>query len=221
MNQRTFFNLSAITCRIQEILQPYIGKTFWVRAEISSGRERSGSFYCDLVETSDSGEIIAQMKCTIWSRDLAAIRKKFKDCDLDLILDNGTAVGLQCSIQYSPRYGLSLKAIDADPTFALGELELKKKKILERLKKEGLLEPNKKLIVPTLSLKIGLITSHNSAAANDFIKTLSLIRIWIPYQFGRCHRSGKSVWTKTLTKVPKINDLRQSGGYVSLPRTRL
>ena len=171
MNQRTFFNLSAITCRIQEILQPYIGKQFWVRAEISSGRERGGSFYCDLVETNDSGEIIAQMKCTIWSRDLAGIRKKFKDCDLDLILDNGTVVGLQCSIQYSPRYGLSLKATDADPTFALGELELKKKEILERLKKEAS-EPNKKLLVTTLPLKIGLITSQNSAAANDFINTL-------------------------------------------------
>ncbi len=115
MNQRTFFNLSAITNRIQEILQPYSGKLFWVKAEISSGRERGGSFYCDLVETNENGEIIAQMRCTIWSRDLVSIRKKFKDHDLDLILDNGTVVGLQCSIQYNPRYGLSLKAIDADP----------------------------------------------------------------------------------------------------------
>jgi hypothetical protein len=40
MNQRIFFNLSAITNRIQEILQPYSGKLFWVKAEISSGRER-------------------------------------------------------------------------------------------------------------------------------------------------------------------------------------
>jgi exodeoxyribonuclease VII large subunit len=81
-------------------------------------------------------------------------------------------VGFQCSIQYNPRYGLSLKVADADPTFALGELELKKKEILDRLKKEGLLEPNKKLFVPTLPIRIGLITSQNSAAANDFIKTL-------------------------------------------------
>ena len=75
MNERTFFNLSAITNRIQQILQPSIGKLFWVKAEISSGRERGGSFYCDLVETKDSGEIIAQMRCTIWSRDLANIEK--------------------------------------------------------------------------------------------------------------------------------------------------
>jgi exodeoxyribonuclease VII large subunit len=57
MNERTFFSLSAITNRVQQILQPYIGKLFWVKAEISSGRERGGSFYCDLVETKDSGEI--------------------------------------------------------------------------------------------------------------------------------------------------------------------
>ncbi len=172
MSERTFFSLSTITGRIQEILQPYIGKLFWVKAEISSGRERGGSFYCDLVETKDSGEIIAQMRCTIWSRDLSNIRKKFKDSDLDLILDDGTAVGFQCSIQYSPRYGLSLKVNDADPAFALGELELKKKEILDRLKKEGLLEPNKKLYVPILPINIGLITSKGSAAYNDFINTL-------------------------------------------------
>ena len=107
MNERTFFNLSAITGRIQEILQPYVGKLFWVKAEISSGRERGGSFYCDLVESSEDGEIIAQMRCTIWSRDLASIRKKFKDHDLDLILDNGTVVGLQCTfirVVYASRH---------------------------------------------------------------------------------------------------------------------
>jgi len=43
MNQRTFFNLSAITNRIQEIFQPYSGKLFWGKTEISSGRER-GAF---------------------------------------------------------------------------------------------------------------------------------------------------------------------------------
>jgi len=43
INQRTFFNLPAITNRIQEILQPCSGKLFWVKAEISSGRKR-GAF---------------------------------------------------------------------------------------------------------------------------------------------------------------------------------
>lgn len=132
MDNNRFFNLSDITNRIQQILQPHIGKNFWVRAEISSGRERGGSFYCDLVESDDSGKISAQMRCTIWNRDLSNIKSQFKEHDLDLILDDGTAVGFQCSLQFHPQFGLSLKAVAADPAFALGELELKKKAILGR-----------------------------------------------------------------------------------------
>ncbi|WP_319405782.1 hypothetical protein [uncultured Desulfosarcina sp.] len=36
-----FFSLSDITTRVQQILQPHIGKLFWVKAEISSGREKT------------------------------------------------------------------------------------------------------------------------------------------------------------------------------------
>jgi len=44
MNQPRFYKLSDITGRIQKILQPHIGKLFWVKAEISSGRERGSPF---------------------------------------------------------------------------------------------------------------------------------------------------------------------------------
>ena len=170
---KRFFSLSDVTARIQAILQPHIGKPFWVKAEISSGRERGGSFYCDLVETDESGKIIAQIRCNIWNRDLDRIRSQFKEYDLDLKLDNGTMVGFQCSLQYSSQYGLSLKVVDADPAFALGELELRKKEILDRLTREGLLEPNKKVSVPLLPQRIGLVSSKGSAACNDILKTFS------------------------------------------------
>ena len=173
MNQHKYLRLSVITNRLQQILQPAIGKLFWVKAEISSGRERGGSFYCDLVETDANGKVVAKMRCNIWARDLSNIRKKFKDSGIDLTLDNGTEVGFQCSVQYSSQHGLSLKVVDADPAFALGELELRKREILERLLREGLLEPNKKVFVPMLPNQIGLIASKGSAAFNDFIATLT------------------------------------------------
>lgn len=173
MSENKFFPLSAITNRLQQILAPHMSKRFWVKAEISSGRERGGSFYCDLVETEVNGAVIAQMRCSIWTRDLINIRNQFKACDLDLKLDDGTSVGFECSIQYHPKYGLSLKVVGADPAFALGELELKKKEILDRLTREGLLEPNKRIPVPLLPQKIGLISSKGSAAYNDVLKTLS------------------------------------------------
>jgi exodeoxyribonuclease VII large subunit len=170
--ERKFFPLSAVTRRINELLQPAITKQYWVKAEISSGRERGGAFYCDLIETDAGGKVVAKLACTIWPRDLASIRELFKSRNMDLVLDDGTNVGFLCSLQYSPQYGISLRVVDADPAIALGEMEIKKRAIIERLQKEGLFEPNKILSVPLLPLRIGLITSAGSAAYNDFVTTL-------------------------------------------------
>jgi len=177
MTPPRFFTLSQVTARIAEIFAPHLGKTFWVRGEISSGRERGGSFYCDLVETGAGGAggaVAAKVACTLWSRDLARIRRKFEDAGIALKLDDGTEVGLLCSLQYDPRYGLSLKAQDADPAFALGELELRRRAMLLRLEGEGLFEPNRRLAVSLLPQRIGVVTSGTSAAFSDFLKTLTL-----------------------------------------------
>ena len=171
--EKRFFPLSVITARINVLLQPAIASQFWVKAEISSGRERGGSFYCDLTETDTHGKVIAKISCTVWQRDLNNIRNLFKKNNMDFLLNNGTIVGVLCSLQYSPQYGISLRVLDADPSIAMGEMELKKREIIERLQKEGLFEQNKKCIVPMLPLRIGFITSHGSAAYNDFIKTIT------------------------------------------------
>lgn len=170
--EKRFFPLSAITKRINELLEPAISKQFWVKAEISSGRERGGAFYCDLVETGIGDKVVAKVSCTIWQRELAAIRDVFKSRNLNFVLSNGMVVGFLCSLQFSPQYGLSLRVIDADPSIVLGEMELKKREIIERLQKEGVFETNKGIYVPSLPSKIGLITSSGSAAYKDFIETL-------------------------------------------------
>lgn len=170
--EKRFFPISAITKRINELLKPAISNQFWVKAEISTGRERGGAFYCDLVEMDANGKTVAKLACTIWQRELGMIREMFKSKNMDFVLANGTVVGFLCSLQFSPQYGLSLRVIDADPAIALGEMELKKREIIERLQKEGLFEANKKRNVPTLPLRIGLVTSSGSAAYNDFIQTL-------------------------------------------------
>jgi len=61
-----FFTTSAVTSIIQKILQPAIGKQFWIKAEFSPGRECGGHFYCNLVETDKNGKIIAQINCRTW-----------------------------------------------------------------------------------------------------------------------------------------------------------
>jgi exodeoxyribonuclease VII large subunit len=179
---RKFFSLSVVARRIEELLQPALERTFWLKAEISSGRERRGAFYCDLVESDAAGEVVAQMRCTLWGRDLARIRSTFREAGLDLVLEDGTVVGLLCRLQYHPRYGLSLAGIDMDPAVALGELELRRRRILDTLTRDGLLERNAQRPVPLLPNRIALITSAASAAYEDFVGTL----MRSPYGFRVC-----------------------------------
>jgi exodeoxyribonuclease VII large subunit len=178
-----FFPLSAITRRIEELLQPAFGKTFWVKAEIASGRERNGAFYCDLVETDASGKLLAQLRCNLFADDLARMRARFEAAGLALVLDDGTVVGMQCRLAWHARFGLSLTGLDLDPATALGELELRRRRILERLRAEGLLDRNARLSPPRFPWRIALVASRDSAGCEDFVQTLVRsgfgFRIWI------------------------------------------
>ncbi len=170
--QLEFFSLTAVANRITEILKPATAAEFWVKAEISGGRLKNNHFYCDLVEIDGNGQQVAKIRCTIWSSQLNLIRRKFENVGLQLQLVNGTQVGLKCKITFSSLYGLAINVLDADPAFSIGLLELRRRELLLKLEKENLFEPNKRVLVPILPQKIGLITSNDSAASNDFLKTI-------------------------------------------------
>lgn len=172
-DSRTFFSLSRIVGRLEELLRPAMEKTFWLKAEISSGRLKGQNFYCDLVETEESGRVKAQFRCTIWGSELSKIRENFKDQGLDLQLEDGTAVGILCRVQFHPVYGLALRGLDIDPSLALGEMELKKRAIMDRMKSEGLDKLNAGKKLSLLPQRIGLITSDGSAAYYDFMQTIT------------------------------------------------
>ena len=59
-----------------------------------------------------------------------------------------------------------------DPTYTLGKIAQERQKLIAALKKEGVLEKNKQLFLDPIPLQIGLITSDDSAAYNDFISEL-------------------------------------------------
>ena len=94
------------------------------------------------------------------------------------------------------------------PCLRLGELELKKKEILDRLTKEGLLKPNKELPVPILPQRIGLISSKGSAAYNDVLKTLNStpfgFKIYVADTTVQGDRTEKSV-LKALDVLEKLD----------------
>ncbi|MCZ7555483.1 MAG: exodeoxyribonuclease VII large subunit [Bacteroidia bacterium] len=171
MTEPTIFPLSRITARIGEILAPVAEKDFWVQAEIGDVSDKGGHYYGTLVETKD-GRQVAKLAFRMWNRDRTRIAAAFLKAGLVLELKTGMKVIFECRLEFHELYGLSLVASNADPRFILGELELRKREIIDRLTGEGADQLNKKWRVPQLPLRIGLITSRESAAYADVYKTL-------------------------------------------------
>ena len=165
------FSLSDITARLGDIFGPHEQKKFWVQAEVAGATVRGGNLYATLVEFAGQKQV-ARLECVIWNKDLLRIQTLFRKADLHFELVQGMKACLQCHLSFHAVYGLKLVAVDADPRVVIGELELRKRDIIERLQKDGADKANKKRNVPALPLRLGIITSRDSAAFNDVVKTL-------------------------------------------------
>lgn len=69
-------------------------------------------------------------------------------------------------------YGLSLRILDIDPSFSLGELEREKQETIDRLKSDGIYDANRLLPMPVLPKRIAIISVETSKGYSDFIKTI-------------------------------------------------
>ena len=50
---------------------------------------------------------------------------------ISMQVEDGSVVGFECSVNFHAVYGLSLSVYIADPSITLGEMELKKREIIE------------------------------------------------------------------------------------------
>ncbi|MBR9978874.1 MAG: exodeoxyribonuclease VII large subunit, partial [Bacteroidetes bacterium] len=165
------FTLSSVAKAITNTLAPVTSRRFWVQAEVTQPKEVGGHMYATLVEVAD-GRQVAKLNCVIWRDSLASIRRKFKKEELTFEFTNGARVCLLCSVSFHATGGLKLAVYDADTSFQLGEMERRRREIIQRLEAEKLHERNRILSVPMLPRRIGLITGKDSAAMNDILRTL-------------------------------------------------
>jgi exodeoxyribonuclease VII large subunit len=73
---------------------------------------------------------------------------------------------------YVPSGRFQTRVLDVDEAFTLGELALTRQKILDALKRDGLLDLNKRLFLSPVPLRVGLVSSRGSAAYQDFTTVL-------------------------------------------------
>ncbi len=159
---------------IKQTIEQKFDHPIWVVAEINNiNLHRSGHCYIELVQKSiQSDSIVAQSKAVIWSSIYPQISMHFHNVT-NTELRKGMSVLLKVSVDFHELYGFSLNIRDIDPNYTLGDLERRKKEIIDKLRTEGVIDMNKELEIPPVIQKIAIISSNSTAGYGDFISQLN------------------------------------------------
>ena len=164
------FSLKEVASSVKRTLNARYGSSFWVKAEMIKLNHYpySGHAFPDLIEKQDD-VIVAQMRAVIWSADFKRIKDKFRSCGLSDLTD-GITILFRASILFDEFYGLSLRIIDIDTSFTLGEMEKQRMLCIERLKAEGIYSLNSSLSLPAVPKRFAIVSVGSSKGYNDFMQ---------------------------------------------------
>lgn len=171
---KTIFSLLEVSRSIQKTIADRYKSLYWIKAEMNKLNHytHSGHCYPELVEKKD-GKIVAEMRSTLWKADFQRINTLFIK-QLGEPLREGITMLFQAAISYDPLYGFSLKILDIDPTFVLGELEKEKRESIQKLREEGLFGANRQLRFPLLAKRLAIISVETSKGLSDFFNIIKL-----------------------------------------------
>ncbi|HEX8947466.1 MAG TPA: exodeoxyribonuclease VII large subunit [Dissulfurispiraceae bacterium] len=168
---RQAYSLYELNTLIKSALHRAFPEAYWVTAEIAECKcNQRGHCYLELVEKADD-KTVAQVKANIWAYEYRKLSQKFQAASGET-LNPGMKIMLLVSVTFHEVYGLSLNVKDIDPTYTLGEMARKRKEIIERLRKEGIMDLNKSLSLPLVPQKIAVISSPTAAGYGDFFDQL-------------------------------------------------
>src|SRR4030067_2444441 len=120
-------------------------------------------------------------------------------------LQAGMKILMLARVTYHEVHGLSLNIRDIDPRYTLGEMALKRKEIIEKLKKEGIIDRNRSLPLPPVLQNIAVISSATAAGYGDFINRLDNN----PYGYKFSHKLFQSYVQGERAEESLLNALKQ------------
>ncbi len=180
---KQIFSLLEVTKSIQKTLAMRYKSAYWIKAEMNKLNfyQHSGHCYPDLVEKKD-GQVIAQMRANLWKDDYERVNANFQSI-LKEPLKDGIKILFSATIGFHPQYGMSLRIIDIDPSYTLGDLEQEKQETIRKLREAHIFASNKALKFPMLPQRIAVISVETSNGYADFLKVLDSARATWEYSF--------------------------------------
>lgn len=158
--------------RLEQAVNDAFKEPCWVRAEINRMDVRNGHCHLELVQKEpQTDRLLAKAQAVIWAGVFSMLGPFFRTT-AGMELRAGLQVLLCVEPRFHALYGMSLVVSDIDPSYTLGGLEMERRKTLERLEKEGILNMNRELPFPRLPRRLAVISSPTAAGYQDFTNHL-------------------------------------------------
>jgi exodeoxyribonuclease VII large subunit len=143
---------------VRGAINRHIPSTLHVLGEIGDlSRPTSGHCYFTLKDSS------SELRCVMWRSAYAKLRFT-PQIGLQAIATGGLDV-------YTPRGTYQLIVSRLEPR-GVGALQLAFRQLVEKLRKEGALDPARKRPLPKIPRRVAIVTSPSGAAIRDILKTL-------------------------------------------------
>ena len=171
--EKTRITLQELACRIGAAIAADSGtQNVWVTAEIQNLNPKpQGYCFMRLVQKDETGtRQLTAMEAVCWSNVWPLLQRKFFD-GTGQRLANDLKVMLKVSAQFND-YGFRLIVSDIDPAYTMGDLLRRRREIVERLTREGVIEMNRSLSWPIPVQRIAIISAPSAAGFGDFIHQL-------------------------------------------------
>lgn len=171
MNEQSL-SLLQLARRVAALVQQPETQNVWVTAELSDVAVRGGHCYMELLQKDDRGVQVAKARGVIWASNFPAIDARFFAATGQRFA-SGLKVMLRVSASMHPVYGFSLQVSDINPDYTMGDLLRRRREILERLQKEGILNLNRELQWTTpVPQRIAIVSAPGAAGYGDFMNQL-------------------------------------------------
>lgn len=164
INGSPSFSVGQFAGVLNSVLKSSFDDGVWVEGEIEGLRSPNPHAYFSLIENVDGAK--AQLNINLFAGPLRNVQAKLRQQGIEL--KNGLKVRLFGRPEYYAPFGkLSLIVSDVDTQFSAGDVAAKREELLRQLLEKGVDKMNKRIPVPLVPLRLGVVSSSQAAGWAD------------------------------------------------------
>jgi len=160
--------LSQLLAGVATAVEQAFRQGVWTTAEVVRV-DGDTHVYLELAERDAEGTLLAKARAIVWGRDVERVLGTFQRAT-GVRLAAGIKVLIRAKPAFSAQYGLTLHVDGIDPSYTLGDLEARKRRIREQLAADGIFDRNRQLPAPWDYRALLVVSPPRAAGLGDFAR---------------------------------------------------